>query len=198
MGMPADKKYDVTPDGLIYQIQDDGEIFKMARILANNKIELLGDIKVVGNKVARNVDRPPEEAKKDPYNYIDRGSYIELVTPILGISMIQKEYARKKKKHWWSSSLKFSWNEAVNFAQELRLAQFDDWRIPTKEEVKVLHEISILCGISFDKKLQWSSSVQPDRNGILKHVCLCKFGTSGIKTDCLVDNEVKVLLRCVR
>ncbi len=198
MGIPVDKKYDITSDGLIFRIEDDGEILKIAQILSDDKIKLLGNIKIVEDKTLRNITRSPEEAKNDPYNYIDRGSYIELVTPIMGISMIQKEYARKKKKHWWSRSLKFSWNEAVNFTQELRLGNFDDWRIPTKEEAKVLYEISVMCGISFDKNLQWSSSVQPDKSGILKHVCLCKFGPSGIKTDCLVDNEVKVLLRCIR
>jgi len=198
MGIPIDKKYDITSDGLIFRIEDDGEILKIAQILSDDKIKLLGNIKIVEDKTLRNITRSAEEAKNDPYNYIDRGSYIELVTPIMGISMIQKEYARKKKKHWWSRSLKFSWNEAVNFTQELRLGNFDDWRIPTKEEAKVLYEISVMCGISFDKNLQWSSSVQPDKSGILKHVSVYYIsGSAGIKS-CLIDNEYKVMLRCVR
>ncbi|MBO4698261.1 DUF1566 domain-containing protein [bacterium] len=193
MGMPENQQngINITPDGVVYRIEEDGTISKIARILPNNEILPLGNARIVREKVVKN----SAEAKNDPYNYIDRGSYIELVTPVLGISMIQKEYARKKKKHWWSKSLKFTWNEAVNFAQELRLGGFDDWRIPTKEEVKVLYEISVLCGIRFDKSFQWSSSVQPDNSGLLKHVSLYMGGSI---REFLIDNENKVLLRCVR
>jgi len=57
MGM-LKNKYEVSPDGMIYRIEDDGSITKIARILPNDEIEPLGSTKVVGDKAIKKIIFP--------------------------------------------------------------------------------------------------------------------------------------------
>lgn len=49
MGMPENPQNNVniTPDGVVYEVLDDGTISKIARVLPNNEIELFAKTKVV-------------------------------------------------------------------------------------------------------------------------------------------------------
>lgn len=57
MGM-LKNKHEVSPDGMIYRIEDDGSITKVARILPNDEIEPLGNTKVVGDKAIKKIIFP--------------------------------------------------------------------------------------------------------------------------------------------
>ena len=49
MGMPENQQsgMNITPDGVVYEVLDDGTISKIARVLPNNEIELFANTKVV-------------------------------------------------------------------------------------------------------------------------------------------------------
>ena len=106
------------------------------------------------SKLNKEVEKQKELLKEmqsnlDPYsklNFIDKGDYIELRRPIGNIRMIQKGFAEDK-----------TWYEAMDYAKELRLGDFDDWRVPTKEELEEIYKIKDACGIEPGGSL-WSSS----------------------------------------
>ena len=106
------------------------------------------------SKLNKQVDKQKEDLKEmqsnlDPYsklNFKDKGDYIELRRPIGNIRMIQKGFAEDK-----------TWYEAMDYAKELRLGDFDDWRVPTKEELEEIYKIKDACGIEPGGSL-WSSS----------------------------------------
>ena len=82
-------------------------------------------------------------------NFIDRGDYIELVRPIGTIRMIQKGMARNA----------MNWQEAMDYAKNLKLGGFNDWRLPTIEELKAIYKIQKICGIDkSDDSWFWSST----------------------------------------
>ena len=101
-----------------------------------------------GNSIEK---RPAEVSKvSDPYsklNFIDKGDYIELKKPIGNIRMIQKGFAEDR-----------TWRKAMDYAKELRLGDFDDWRVPTKEELEEIYKIKDACGIEPGGSWFWSSS----------------------------------------
>ena len=51
MGMPVNQqnRMNITPDGVVYEVLDDGTISKIARVLPNKEIILFGDTKIVGD-----------------------------------------------------------------------------------------------------------------------------------------------------
>lgn len=51
MGMPVNQqnRMNITPDGVVYEVLDDGTISKIARVLPNKEIILFGDTKVIGD-----------------------------------------------------------------------------------------------------------------------------------------------------
>lgn len=57
MGMITDE-YEITSDGTIYRIEKDGELAKIARILPDNEIELLGDTRVVCDHAIKRIVLP--------------------------------------------------------------------------------------------------------------------------------------------
>ena len=82
-------------------------------------------------------------------NFIDRGDYIEVVPPIGTIRMIQKGTAETP----------MNWYDAMDYAKNLKLGGFDDWHIPTIEELKEIYKIQKICGIEkSDEFWFWSSS----------------------------------------
>ena len=101
-------------------------------------------------------------------NFIDRGDYIELVKPIGAIRMIQKG----------SAEIPMNWYDAVDYARNLKLGGFDDWRLPTIEELKELYKIQTICGIEkSDEFWFWSSSTSSENPksalyiGFFKGIC---------------------------
>ncbi len=51
MGMPeqTQNRMNITPDGVVYEVLDDGTISKIARVMPNKEIILFGETKVVGD-----------------------------------------------------------------------------------------------------------------------------------------------------
>ena len=101
-------------------------------------------------------------------NFIDRGDYIELVKPIGTIRMIQKG----------STEIPMNWHDAMEYARNLKLGGFTDWRLPTIEELKELYKIQTICGIEkSDDSWFWSSSFSPENPesalyiGFFKGIC---------------------------
>ena len=49
--MPVNQqnRMNITPDGVVYEVLDDGTISKIARVLPNKEIILFGDTKIVGD-----------------------------------------------------------------------------------------------------------------------------------------------------
>jgi len=83
---------------------------------------------------------------------VDHDDYIELKKPIGNIHMIEKTCLDES----------LSWVKAVEYAQNLKLGDFDDWRIPTKEELEIIYKIKDSCGISRNNNWFWSSSTKAD------------------------------------
>ena len=100
----------------------------------NEKIEGL-------NKELKQAEKKEKELKskvselEESSLLIDRGDYIELSKPIGNIHMIEKGY---------KSSVNYY--EAEEYAKNLRLGGFDDWRIPTDVEHIIIREIKEIFG----------------------------------------------------
>ena len=87
-------------------------------------------------------------------NFIDRGSYIEVNPPIGTIRMIQKGI----------SEFSMNWYDAMEYAKNLKLGGFTDWRLPTIGELKEIYKIREICGIEkSDDSWFWSSSSSPGK-----------------------------------
>ena len=88
-----------------------------------------------------------------PYNFIDKGDYLEVVPPMenedknIHIHMIEKECFSELK----------NWDEAMQYAKNLRKGGFKDWRVPTIEELKIICKFISYCEID-QKNYFWSSS----------------------------------------
>lgn len=70
-------------------------------------------------------------------NFIDCGDYIELKKPVGDISMIQK----------YPSEFTMTLDDAVKYSAKLKLGGIDGWRLPTIEDIEILHKICNVCGI---------------------------------------------------
>ena len=115
----------------------------------NEKIEGL-------NKELKQAEKKEKELKsklselEESSLFIDRGDYIELGKPIGNIHMIEK----------WNK-LSVNYYEAEEYAKNLRLGGFDDWRLPCLNEIQIVLKISDLYGI---EKGDWGSCwVSSDR-----------------------------------
>ena len=111
-----------------------------------------------------------ETLKSDPQNFLDKGDYIELINSISGIHMIQKG-VMEKQGIFFKDTI-FSWSEAKKLAKRLDLGGFQDWRIPTIEELRTIYQIQNICGLAKIKGIVWSSSITPSW---WKRVCCIDF-----------------------
>jgi len=94
--------------------------------------------------------------KSDPKNFLDRGDFVELVEPICGIHMIQK--GTLEREGFLFRHVMFNWLDANKFAKELNYGGFQDWRLPTIEELTVVYQVRDICGLDKLGGLVWSSS----------------------------------------
>ncbi|MBO4698674.1 DUF1566 domain-containing protein [bacterium] len=78
--------------------------------------------------------------------FIDRGDYIELSKPICNIRMIEK-----------GAKSSVNYFEAEEYAKNLRLGGFDDWRIPNEKELRIIYKIKDFCGIEIYDSFFWTS-----------------------------------------
>ena len=81
------------------------------------------------------------------YNFIDKGWYVELVHPIGRINMIEK---------CWTQSLSF--DSAQDYAKNLALGEFTDWRIPSIDELEIIYKIKDFLGINACDGVFWSDT----------------------------------------
>ena len=70
-------------------------------------------------------------------NFVDKDDYIELIKPIDGIKAFEK----------YASTEKISLEEALEYAKNLELGGFRDWKVPLKKELLTLFNLSKLRGI---------------------------------------------------
>lgn len=103
--------------------------------------EHLQPIKIMGEPFELDVD-----ISKLKNNFIDHGDYIEFKEPINGILMVQKKY---------SNSCKLE--EAEKLANEMNLGGYNDWLIPTIQELQTLYHIRDYLDMKKGGTL-WSSS----------------------------------------
>lgn len=82
---------------------------------------------------------------------VDHGSYIEFNVPFGNILMIQKGFS-DKPLNWW---------EANEYAKNLNLGGYNDWTIPTKEELWVMYKIQEIYGFKASDEFFWSSTLAP-------------------------------------
>ena len=88
------------------------------------------------------------------YNYINHGDYIELVKPIkdsLGnevVRMIQRGFSERE----------LTWQEGMDYAKQLQLGGYSDWRVPTKKELEEIYKFKGISGINPAEHYFWSSS----------------------------------------
>ena len=73
-----------------------------------------------------------------PIEFVDHGSYIELKKPLHGIRMIQKGFSDRA----------LSWDESEEYAENLRIGGYSDWRVPTIYEFKVIYKNQSVFGIA--------------------------------------------------
>ncbi|MBO4698692.1 DUF1566 domain-containing protein [bacterium] len=115
-------------------------------------------------------------------NFIDRGDYIELKKPVGDISMIQK----------CPSELEMTLDDAVKYSARLNLGGFDGWRLPTIEDIEILHKICNVCGISGKLSSVWVSPWN-SRESYFARICDGKLWNSK-DSQCFKTRHV----RCVR
>lgn len=87
-----------------------------------------------------------------PSNFKDRGDYIELVKPIGNINMIEKN----------CFGFLLSWKDAMLYAKTVIKGGFNDWRVPTLDEMISLYKIKDVCGINKLDDWFWTSSENED------------------------------------
>ena len=125
-------------------------------LLAN---QLLDEMDVQsGNSIEK---RSSEVSKvSDPYspeNFIDRGDYIELVTPLV---VVDENCKRSYIKAIQKDDFRMDFDRAQEHARILCLGGFNDWRVPTKDELYEIYKIKNVCGINKYEFFFWSSSTR--------------------------------------
>ena len=181
------KGMNIAPDGTIYEILEDGTIKRIGKVSPDGEFEKFGRSKdgiwfcpncgaeneADNNFCGKCGTRKPESStwncpncgKKDIKSnfcpdcgtkkqiagesmYIDRGDYIELTLPIGNIRMIEKVCHPNR----------MNWDDAMQYAKNLRKGGYNDWRVPTKEELEEIYKIKDVCGINKCDDWFWSSS----------------------------------------
>lgn len=84
-----------------------------------------------------------------------------------------------------------SWSHVNKYCKQLQLAGFDDWRLPTKVELKKLYKKRERLKQSL-RFAFWSSSLLYKRNSYAWHV---NFGSGSARNG---DKKYKFYVRCVR
>ena len=133
------------------------------------------------SKLNKQVEKQKEDLKEmqsnlDPYsklNFIDKGDYIELKKPIGTIKKIQKDYVRR------------NFSNAEKYADNLALDGFGGWRLPTKEELKIIYKIKDVCGIENVNAWFWASKNQD----------IVSFSTGNLSND---NSSAVNYVRCVK
>lgn len=183
ISVETENRRQIAADGTIFEVLEDGTIKRIGKLSEEGKFEPFrtpknwtcpqcgtenesgdnfcgkcgkpADVKESNeDKGAKPVkqQKTEEQIMMDPDNYVDKGDYIELVHPVGNIKMIQKYNVISGM----FSKVLFSWNEAIKFAKELRIGGFSDWRIPTKEELKMIYKIKDICGINVQRSFWFS------------------------------------------
>ena len=129
-------------DSLCYELED-------LKYQANKKTGVVYATSLK-EKATEMLQKIIDEERNIKNPYIDRGDYIELREPVLGIRMIEKV----------CSSDSMAWDQAMQYARNLRKGGFSDWRVPTKEELEFIYKIKDICGINKKDCWFWSSSVR--------------------------------------
>lgn len=52
---------------------------------------------------------------------------------------------------------KLTWSESKNTAANLSTGNHKDWRLPTTDELKVIYQITNICGINYNTDSFWAS-----------------------------------------
>lgn len=138
------------------QDSDVKELFSAIRMLKDkmDKVVVLVENVEKQIKELKKEDLAQKENSKkilDPYskeNFIIRGDYIELKEPVGNIKMIER----------WRLFYPMPWKEAIEYAKNLRIGGFNDWRVPTREELIVIERMKKVCGIDRCDEVFWSSS----------------------------------------
>lgn len=156
---------------------------KVTNIGVVDAIALKEKIIVVSQKI-REMSKTEsfEKFKYSPENFIDKGDYIELKVSIGNIRMIEKV----------CSPNKMNWNDAMQYAKNLRKGGFRDWHVPTKEELLEIYKIKDICWINENDGLFWSSSVW---SGYSDFACYVFFYDGNVNN---VNVGHNYYVRCVR
>ena len=116
-----------------------------------------------------------------PENFKDRGEYIELVQPIENIRMIEKT----------CFGFLLSWKDAMLYSKTVTKGGFNDWRVPTMDELTILYRIRDVCGMNKCDDWFWSSSECEGGFNAWRVSMHAGFTSNGVKTG-------KYYVRCVR
>ena len=175
------------------QDSDIKEIFSAIKMLKDKLDEHLTRIEDLEKQIKelKKEDLAQKENSKkilDPYskeNFIIKEDYIELKEPVGNIKMIERRCA-----------FYGTWDGASRYAKNLRIGGFDDWRVPTREELIVIERMKKVCGIDSGigrcDDYFWSSSTQL---GNTNYAWRVSFGNGDVDNDFKsYDNYV----RCVR
>ena len=108
-------------------------------------------------------------------NFVDKGDYIQLKKPVCGITMIHKR----------GPNYNLKWLDAIRYAKNSRLAGYNDWVVPCKEELEVIFQLRNVCEIDWGidwayhyyGSRWWSSSINSDNTNEV--ICMEENETSG-------------------
>lgn len=118
-------------------------------------------------------------------NFVDKDDYIELIKPIGGIKAFQK-YATDE----------IPLKEALEYAKNLELGGFRDWKVPIKKELRRLFKLMKLYGVKENQGELWSLTTVA---GKLDHRWTADFYWGyAAKTDIGGEYEYCYFTRCVR
>lgn len=107
-------------------------------------------------------EEEPQQRTYEPVEPENTGDEEELQIPgvIIVTDEIKKEYPELKnlKMIQEESSGYMTWNDSMQYAKDLDLGGFTDWRLPTMEELRGIYRAKQALGIPEDYHWYWSGS----------------------------------------
>lgn len=167
----------------------------MAMTISDEDVEKIKErMKKMGMPEVTDDEEEPQQRTYEPVEPENTDDEEELQIPgvIIVTDEIKKEYPELKnlKMIQKESSGYMTWNDSMQYAKDLDLGGFNDWRLPTMEELRGIYRAKQALGIADDEEWYWSGS-----EAGASHAWFVTFN------DGYVDNHYKsntLYVRCVR
>ena len=124
-------------------------------LFKDNQRDLEEDILKMESECSHNFEKQAEE------KLVDNDEEIYEIPGVIFITdEIKKEYPELKnlKMIQKEPSDYMTWNESMDYAKKMTLGGFDDWRLPTIDELRGIFRAKQALGITDDDERFWSST----------------------------------------